>query len=143
MLCQLYFRSVFGSYGSWTVMSDIYRILSRVSQVFYGSTLVGYIVSLETQQRSVSMCIAFIIHPSWFYPSLLIYISRYCNHGESILDSSSIDRGCQHDCVKLRLSYTRIRCDDDEDDLHSITHPGDSEEARFIRGSRAFSFGIH
>ena len=51
--------------------------------------------------------------------------------------------GCQDDCVTLRLAYTVIRCDDNEDDLHSIIHPGDSEEARFIRGSRAFSFGKH
>ena len=41
--------------------------------------------------------------------------------------------------MKLRLAYTIIRCDDDEDDFHSITQPGDSEEARFIRGSRAFA----
>jgi len=37
-----------GSHGSRKVMSVIYRNLSRVSQVFYGSTLVGYIVSLRT-----------------------------------------------------------------------------------------------
>ena len=56
---------------------------------------------------------------------------------------SFIDWGCQHDCVKLRLSYTVIRCDDDEDDLYSITHPGDSKEAWFIHGSQAFSSGIN
>jgi len=53
LLCQLYFRLVLGSHGSRTVMSVIYRNLSRVSRVFYSSTLVGYIVSLETRQRSV------------------------------------------------------------------------------------------
>ena len=41
--------------------------------------------------------------------------------------------------MKLRLAYTIIRYDDDEDDIHSITQLGDSEEARFIRGSRAFA----
>jgi len=46
--------------------SVIYRNSTRVSRVFYGSAVVGYSVSLETQQRSVPCVshLSFILHGS-------------------------------------------------------------------------------